>query len=104
MYITSTGYNPSLSAVLGSCCRLQVCAGSETCGAAGQSWQHGEGPEVIWEEELSLSPKTGTEKKKTIPGCYCRVFLPSLSDCGKHTSFMSSVQLPLCMTQSNVTP
>lgn len=45
------------------CCRLQVSAGSERVVAAGQCWQHGEGPEVGWEEELPLSPQTGTGKR-----------------------------------------
>ena len=59
------------------------------CGAAGQSWQHGEVPEVSWEEELPMSPQTGTEKKKKDNHVCLLLFLlfPSLSDYGKHASF-----------------
>lgn len=35
-----------------------------------------------------------------MPGCCCPVFLPSLSDCGKHTTVMSFEQLPSCNGQT----
>lgn len=43
---------------------LQVCAGRR--GATRRSWQHGEGPEVSWEEELALSPHTGTGNRNNL--------------------------------------
>lgn len=63
---------------------------SWTRGAAGRSWQHGEGSEVCWEEELSLSPHTGTEQH----WCYCLVLFLWLSDC--------DTMLSLCLSPAGL--
>lgn len=69
------------------CCRLQVCAGSDR---------------VVQQASLGSMVKaqksTGRKsthclrrevlKKPPLFGCSCPVWLPSLSHCGKHTSFM----------------